>query len=409
MDYFVPCIKGKIKNRSAVVRVPGSKSITARALLLATLANGTSVLKGVQDSDDCATFLSAVRSLGIKVREYSDTVEIEGCGGELPVKDGEIYVGSAGTAARFLTALCAMSKGKYLIDASSQMKKRPQKPLIQALESVGAKFKFLGEQYCFPFEVYGAKYQNGAPVCAVSVDIQKSSQYLSALLISCVCLDDKFNIDVVGNHGLDYVNMTVEMMQTFGVKVERKGLRYTVCGSYKATDYQIEPDVSGACYFYAINKVLNTDVKVQAMPSCSLQGDCKFINLLKDFDGGEVDMSSFSDQALTLSAIAPYFSKPTKIVGVAHIRGQECDRIKAIVTNLTALGVKVEELEDGVIIYPSKVKGAKINTFGDHRVAMSFAVTGLVSEGVIIENAEVCSKTFKDYFTVLGRLIDNLT
>lgn len=133
----------------------------------------------------------------------------------------------------------------------------------------------------------------------------------------------------------------------------------------------------------------------------TMQGDYKFIRLLKDFDGGEVDMSAFSDQALTLAAIAPYFSKPTHICGVEHIRKQECDRIAAIVKNLTALGVKVEERADGVIIYPSMPHGAEIETFGDHRVAMAFAVTGLRCGGVTIKNAEVCSKTFKEYFNVL--------
>lgn len=409
MDFFVPCIKGKIKNKKAVVSVPGSKSITARALLLATLARGKSTLCGVQDSDDCATFLSAVRSLGVGVREYNGTVEIEGCDGVLPKTEGEIYVGSAGTASRFLTAVCALSNGKFVLRASEQMKKRPQEPLIKALESVGATFKFLEKENCFPFEVCGAQFGDRTPKNKVKVDVEKSSQYLSALLMSAVCLKQKFEIEVVGKHGLDYVNMTTCIMSDFGVKVVKNGNTYAVNGAYRATDYRIEPDVSGACYFYAINRILGTEIEVAGMPNCSMQGDCKFIQLIKDFDGGEVDMSSFSDQALTLAAIAPYFSKPTKIVGIAHVRGQECDRICAMVKNLTALGAKVEEMDDGIVVYPSKLHGAKIDTFGDHRVAMSFALTGLLTEGVTIENAHVCSKTFKDYFTVLSGVLDAIT
>ena len=152
---------------------------------------------------------------------------------------------------------------------------------------------------------------------------------------------------------MEYVKMTCDMMWSFGVNVAVSGNRYTVFGGYNAKRYDIEPDISAACYFYAANRLLGTKISVLGVMPHNMQGDYKLIELLKDFDGGTVDMSSYSDQALTLAAIAPYFSKPTTITGVAHIRGQECDRIKAIVFNLTALGVKVEEHADGVTIYPS--------------------------------------------------------
>lgn len=408
MDYSVPCIKSKTKNKTALVRVPGSKSITARALLLATLANGESVLRGAQDSDDCATFLSAVRSLGVVVQECGDVIKIKGCGGELQKKSGEIYVGSAGTAARFLTALCGFSDGQFTLYSSEQMKNRPQEGLINALKSVGASFKFLEKEGCFPFEIRGAKASGKTLPDQVTVDIRKSSQYLSALLISAVCLKKPFTVNVYGQHGLDYVAMTVKMMESFGVKTDVQAGQYTVNGTYQAMEYDIEPDASAACYFYALNRLLNADVKVEGITDGGLQGDFKFIQLIKNFDGGEVNASTFSDQTLTLAAIAPYFSKPTTITGVAHIRVQECDRIRAAVDNLSALGAKVEETSDGLIIYPSRLKGARVKTFGDHRVAMSFALTGLLTEGVVIEGAQVCSKTFRDYFSVLDGLVKAL-
>jgi 3-phosphoshikimate 1-carboxyvinyltransferase len=405
MDYKVTKIYGKIKNKNVNVSVPGSKSITARALLLATLAEGTSTLYGVQFSDDCTTFLNAVRDLGLDVVVDVTTVKITGCGGKLPKKSGEIYVGSAGTAARFLTALLAFGDGEFTVNSSEQMKKRPQEPLISALKSLGATFTFLGEDNRFPFIINGA----ATPVGEVTVDIDKSSQYLSALLISSVCAKKPFKINVVGTHGMDYVNMTLDMMWSFGVNVEQEGSSYIVNGNYSAKKYDIEPDVSAACYFYAANRILDTNIKVNGVMPHTMQGDYKFIKLIKDFDGGRVDMSAFSDQALTLAAVAPYLSRPTEICGIAHIRGQECDRINAMATNLSAMGVVTEQREDGIIIYPSTPHAAEIATFGDHRVAMSFALCGLRTSGIVIKDAEVCSKTFKEYFDVLDSVIEDMT
>ncbi len=405
MDYQVKSIYGKIKNDKAVVTVPGSKSVTARALLIAALANGRSTLYGAQVTGDCAEFIGGLRSMGINISVEGTTVTVDGCDGVLPVKDGNVYVGSAGTAARFLTALAALSDGQFMFDSSGQMKRRPMASLIDSLRDIGASFTFLGEENYFPFLVKGADM----PATKVTVDISQSSQYLSALLISAVCARTPVEITVEGDHGMEYVNMTCNMMWSFGVNVTQKGNKYTVFGGYEAKRYDIEPDISAACYFYAMNKILGTKISVLGVMPHTMQGDYAFIELLKDFDGGEVDMSSFSDQALTLAAIAPYFSRPTTIKGIAHIRGQECDRIKAIVLNLSALGVKVEEHEDGVTIYPSEPVGCALESFGDHRVAMAFAVTGLRCRGITIKDAGVCAKTFKNYFDVLDKLVGQLS
>lgn len=404
MNYEVKNIYGKIKNKSAVVRVPGSKSITARALLLAALADGESVLYGAQLSDDCETFIEAVKALGIGVAADGTTVKVHGCGGCLPQKSGEVYVGSAGTAARFLTAMLAFCDGEYKLTSSEQMQKRPQAALIAALKTLGAQFEFLNEENCFPFIVRGVK----SVKCEVTVDITRSSQFLSALLMTGVLAGKPFKIKTVGCHGMDYVKMTIDMMWSFGVNVKEEDGAYIVEGNYMPRRYDIEPDVSAACYFYAMNRLLDTDIKVAGVMPHTMQGDFKFIELIKNFNGGRVDMSAFSDQALTLAAVAPYLDNPTEIVGVAHIRGQECDRIKAIVHNLTAMGVKCEEREDGVKIYPCTPHGAEIGTFGDHRVAMAFSLCGLRTDGIIIMDAEVCSKTFKEYFEVLDDLIDRI-
>ena len=397
MNYQVKNIYGKTNNKNITVRVSGSKSITARAMLISALADGESTLFNAQFSDDCATFLKCLNALGISTHTNGTTVKITGCGGKLAVNQAEINVGSAGTAARFLPAFLAFQSGKFKVDSSAQMKNRPVEPLITALTQLGARFTFLEKENSFPFIIEGTS----TPKTLIEVDISKSSQYLSALLISAVCANKTVTIKPTGFHGRDYIDMTLNIMWSFGVNVEENNGVFTVNGRYSSKKYDIEPDVSAACYFYAMNKILGTSVAVNGVFPHSMQGDIKFIKLLKTFNGGTVDMSAFSDQTLTLAAIAPYLAKPTHITGVKHIRGQECDRIKAIICNLKAMRVRCEEFEDGVKIYPSQPQPATVKTFGDHRVAMSFALTGLRADGIVIENAEVCSKTFKNYFTVL--------
>lgn len=403
MNYLVKNIYGKIKNKSVTVQVPGSKSITVRAMLLAALANGKSTLYNAQFSDDCTTFLNCIKNLGINCEVEGTTVKIEGCGGKLPVKTAKINVQSSGTAARFLTALLAFSDGEFIVDSSEQMKNRPMQALIDSLTAAGA--TIISNNGTFPITIRGTS--NPGP--EITVNITESSQFLSALLISGVCAKNGVKLNTVGQHGQNYINMTLDMMWSFGVTVEEENGSYKVYGEYAAKRYDIEPDLSSACYFYAANKILGTNISVQGVLPHSMQGDIRFINLLKNFNGGTVDMREFSDQALTLAAIAPYLEKPTRICGISHIRRQECDRINAICSNLSAMGVRCEEHVDGVTIYPSQPKPAKINTFGDHRVAMAFALTGLRADGIEIENAEVVSKTFTDYFSVLDKLISDLT
>ena len=405
MNYAVKNIYGKIKNKRAEVTVGGSKSISARALLIAAVSHGESTLRGVPFSDDFSSFTACLKGLGITVEAEGDTVRINGCGGKLKQETAGINVGSAGTAARFLPAFLAFQPGRFTLDCSAQMKKRPIEPLLRALRGLGAEFTFLDKEYSYPFVIEGTS----APRGRIEVDITESSQYLSALLIAASCSDYPIYISAKGAHSLGYVNITVDMMRSFGIEVTEDEGEYVVNGTGVAREYYVEPDISSACYFYAMNRILGTEISVKGVMTDSKQGDIKFIELLKNFGGGKVDMREFSDQALTLAAIAPYFSEPTEICGVGHIRRQECDRIAAIVKNLASLGVKCEERSDGVKIFPSAPRPARIDACGDHRVAMSFALTGLRSDGVVIENAEVCSKTFKEFFNVLDGLCGELT
>lgn len=439
--YEVKCPK-KIKGKAyARTDVPGSKSITNRALLLAAMSHGTSRLKGCLTSEDARHFLECLKVLGFPVEEVSDgklgnDITITGFGGEIPNKKAEIYVGSAGTAARFLVAMLAFSDGEYVVNSSEQMKKRPMQPLIDALKAAGATVECMEEAGRFPLHVIGAGEPSQIPD-SFSVNIDKSSQFLSALLIAVGTLGKKAEIKVVGSHGLSYVDLTAEMMRSFGISVEKEmtegQIRYLFSGegSYQAQTYDVEPDMSAAAYFYALAAVLGVTVAVNGVKMDMLQGDVQFLKVLEKMgcilreetdgtvavtgpNGGAlkggftIDMSTFSDQALTLAAIAPFADGPITITGIGHIRLQECDRIAAITKNLTTLGIRVEEKEDEVTIYPGTPTGGIIETYDDHRVAMSFALTGLRTEGVFIENPSCCKKTFAEYFEVLENVMEEL-
>lgn len=437
-----------------VAEVPGSKSITNRALLLAAMADGTSRLEGAAFSEDSVHFLNALKELGFTAQadEKKCSVVIEGHGGKIPNKNAKIYVGSAGTAARFLTAFTAMGDGEYILESSDQMRKRPMRELLVALESLGAEFTWLEDEYTFPMKVKGILYGRNSDINSakksemnlngviadkviepkqVDLNIDRSSQFLSALLLVLPIAFDDVTIKMTGTRqARSYVEMTEQMMKQFGhTGIEKlAGDCYRVRGmKYTALNYNIEPDVSAACYFYALAAATGKRAMVKRMRKDSLQGDMKFIGMLEKMGcevrgdkgkennlwlkgpdgklkGIEVKMSDFSDQALTLAAIAPFADSKVTITGIAHIRGQESDRIKVIVDELTKMGISCNELTDGVEIYPGTPKNVEIETYNDHRVAMSFAVTGLAGDGMTILNPECCKKTFAGFFDEIDRL-----
>lgn len=448
--YKVPCIYNKISQHTIQVKVPGSKSITNRALLLATLAEGESVLRGALFSEDSRYFLSCIKDLGFACKddEENKVITVTGMGGVVPREKASVYVGSAGTAARFLTALLGLSGGEYHIDASDQMKKRPMDSLINSLEKLGAEVSFEGENGHFPFVIKGARKLENYAVCAdnesrperknsecgkVTVDVNKSSQFLSALLISACRTGKEMKIQVEGEHGMAYVDMTVRMMEQFGVKVNKEGGKlYCIAKDvkYKALDYDIEPDLSAACYFYAMCPILGLIVTVEGVWKNSLQGDLRFLYLLEEmgctlqesekgltlippvngvYHGITADMSTCSDQAITMAATAVYADSPTTITGIGHIRFQESNRLQAIANELTRMGIRVESTDDSVTIYPGTVQPALIQTYEDHRMAMGFSLVGLRTEGITINDPLCCRKTFENYFEVLDNIIADLT
>lgn len=418
-------------NHRFEVIVPGSKSITNRALLLGALADGRTMLRGVLFSDDSRVFMQALKSIGfsVDINEEEKSVVIEGLGGRVP-GDNEIercvYVGSAGTAARFLTAFLALSGGRFRMESSDQMKERPMKPLLRALEELGVEFEYLEQPYSFPFRIRGRKAIN--PEC-VDLDIDQSSQFLSALLLSGVMCREGIVVHLTGKRNARaYVTISMKMMAAFGCEVEQideNTYRVLPGQRYRGREYQIEPDVSAACYFYAIAAITGNEIKVMHVHRETTQGDIRFLEVLEKMGcqveeesdgiivrgqtsgklkGVHVNMSDFSDQTMTLAAIAPFADGDTVIDGVGHIRGQESDRLSGIVTELGRMGIQCDEREDGITIHPGHIRPAVIQTYEDHRMAMAFAVTGCRAEGIRIDNPECCKKTFENYFEVLTNL-----
>lgn len=426
-EYYVK----KLKTQKQIeVQVPGSKSITNRALLLAALSDKKCRLQGVLFSDDSEAFLDCLKNLGFDVDISAERREvvITGLGGRIPHAKATVNVRSAGTAARFLTVMLALAGGEYEMEASPQMCKRPMQPLLDILKAAGVKFVFKGEEGHFPFLMKSEKIH----MKEVSVDTGISSQFASALLMSGVLLEDGLKVVMSGDRAEgSYIRMTLAMMKQFGIAVKKEEHCCYVPGraAFGREKYQIEPDVSGACYFYAMAPLLKTDVIVRGVHMDSLQGDIKFLKLMEQlgcklsekeqgvllqgsdltsYSGIDVDMKDFSDQTMTMAAIAPFANSPTLIRNIGHIRFQESDRITAIITELSRMGIKCEEVPDqaGIRIYPGEVKETKVETYEDHRMAMAFSLAGLKTGKITIKNPACCKKTFANYFDLLETLYE---
>ena len=414
------------------MKVPGSKSITNRALLIAALAEGETILKGTLFSNDAKNMISCLNALGIKMEidEENETITVQGCGGRLPVREASVNVGSAGTAARFLTALLAFSAGVYHLDASEQMKKRPMKPLLDALIKLGALISYDEVEGHFPFTIDSRAVKGGE----ISLDTGISSQFLSAVVMTGFLLPDGLKVNIAGGReSLPYVDMTARVMESFSMQPqvvsENGAVSYILKegDTYKGREYEIEPDVSAACYFYAAAEILGCRAQVKNVHLDSIQGDIEFIKLLTkmgarledeadgillyganegSYDGIEANLNSFSDQSLTLAAVSAFAKSPTRITGIAHIRLQESDRLLAIKNELEKLGIGAVMGDGEISIFPKAMDENEvyIETYDDHRVAMAFALVGLRRGGVVIKNPGCSAKTFKDYFKVLDEI-----
>lgn len=406
----------------ATVHVPGSKSVTNRALLIAALADGASTIKNTLFSDDSYWLMHALVRLGFDVRANARTGEtsIIGQSGIIPKRDVEVFVGNAGTVARFLPPALALGEGPYVVDGEPRMRERPVGDLVDAMRLLGAGVGYAEEDGRFPLRVDGGGFRGGM----ARVRGKSSSQFVSGLLMVAPYAREPVSLEVEGREEWPYVGITGEVMRAFGVEVGIGEKRYAVEPAvYRAREYAVEPDASAASYFMAAAAVTGGRVRIPGLGAGSSQGDMRFADVLGEMGcevevgedlvevrgpdrlrGVEVDMNAFSDTMMTLAAIAPFASTPTVIKNVEHTRYQETDRVSAVATELRRLGISVEEGWDLLRITPGTIRPAVVETYGDHRMAMAFAVTGLVAPGVRIRNPGCVTKTFPDYFERLDTL-----
>ncbi len=421
--YVVPTVRGPIRFD---IRVPGSKSITNRALLLGALAEGRSEIEGVLFSNDSHHFIGCLRELGVRleVDESRHFVQIAGVGGRLPRREATIDVGSAGTAARFLTGVLALSPGEYTVHASEQMQKRPMAPLMDALEQAGAHFEFLGTPGHLPYRVRAAE----RPPAKIEIDSTASSQFLSALLLVCPLVGRSVEIHPLGPVPTpSYIEMTLRMMRSFGVELTRRGDVFVSDGTgYTGQAYTVEPDISSACYFAGAAAITGGRVLLRDVHQETLQGDISFLHILEQMgctlresaDGLDVsgpvggrlkgitiDMNDCPDQVPTLAALAPFADGPVEIRNVEQVRHHECDRLAAVAKELTRMGIECEEYQAGILIRPGAPQPCTVETYDDHRMAMAFALTGLRAEGIRIANPSCTSKTFPTYFSIFDQMV----
>jgi 3-phosphoshikimate 1-carboxyvinyltransferase len=406
---------------NAFIRVPGSKSLTNRALLIASLANRITRLSNVLFSDDSCYFAKALQTLGFDVQldEANLEMTVKGLGGRIPAQKAELFIGNAGTAARFLTAFLTLANGAYILDGDARMRERPIGDLVNALEQLGASLTTIN--HCPPIKITASGLTGGKAKIAGNI----SSQFLSALLMVAPYAKSPIEIEVTTDlNSKPYVDMTIAIMRDFGVAIQRneyQSFRIPLTNYESRSTYCIESDASAASYFFAAPAICGGTVRVENISRKSKQGDIAFLDVLEQMgcavkedenyievtgasslQGIDVDMRDVPDTAQTLAAIAPFASSPTRIRGIASARVKETDRVHATCTELARLGIRVEEHDDGMTIYPSeKIRPATVRTYNDHRMAMAFSLIGLRAPGITIENPSCVSKTFPSFFEVL--------
>lgn len=412
------------------VRLPGSKSISNRVLLLAALAAGTTEVKALLASDDTHVMLEALKALGVNWtrHEGTDDYRVEGIGGVFPNKQAELFLGNAGTAFRSLTAACALAGGDYVLKGVPRMHERPIGDLVDAVRQLGAQVTYLGNEGFPPLRMAPAQLQDKAEV---SVKGSVSSQYLTGILLSAPLLGREVTVRVEGELiSKPYVEITLNLMRRFGVEVKRDGWHtFTVpAATYQSPgEIEVEGDASSASYFLAAGAIGHGPVRVEGVGRNSIQGDVRFAEALARMgaeisfgpnwiearrgcadrlEGIELDCNHIPDAAMTLCIVALFSNGPTKLTNIASWRVKETDRIVAMATELRKLGATVEEGADYIVVTPPKAlnPNAAIDTYDDHRVAMCFALVAIGGTPVRINDPKCTAKTFPTYFDEFAKI-----
>jgi 3-phosphoshikimate 1-carboxyvinyltransferase len=412
---------------AATVAVPGSKSITNRALLLAAMAHGRSNIESVLISDDTRRMASALSALGftVEVDEAARRIAVEGRGGKIPEPTANLDTGGAGTAMRFLAGFLTLGRGRYRLDGNARMRQRPIRALLDAIRALGLEVASELGNGCPPIviDTTAGAFAGGA----VSIDASLSSQFVSALLMPAPLWRDGLMLTTTGDAARPFIAMTLSLMELWGASASMTGDLIAVPGGqdYHAMNFKVEPDATAASYFAAAAALLGGTVMIPGITKTSIQGDAGFLEILEQMGarvtghadaveiigtgqlhGVDVSMNAMPDVVPTLAALAPFADSPTRIRQVGFIRHHESDRIGALATELRRLGAAVKEFDDGLEIAPSALRAAAIETYDDHRIAMAFAVAGLKMAGVRIKNPGCVAKTYPEFFTDLEQLRD---
>jgi 3-phosphoshikimate 1-carboxyvinyltransferase len=405
---------------NATITVPGSKSITQRALIAAALADGRSTLLTPLASEDTAYTSAALHAMGVGIDQSGDAWTVNGTGGRIQTPEREIFLGNNGTATRFLTSVAALGHGIFTITGEKRMEERPIAPLMQALDGWGVDIASIRGTGCPPLRIAADGIAGGK----TTLPAGKSSQYLSSLLLVAPYARQQAMLTVEGDvPSKPYVTMTLAVMRSFGIEVTAsENLNHFEIrqGVYQPQTYQVEGDASSASYFFAAAAITGGTVTVTNVPQVSLQGDTALVKMLEqmgcrvtygngitvtgpaELRGIEVDMGDCPDVAPTLAVVASRAKGRTVIRNIAHLRIKECDRINAMASELAKLGARVAEQEDALIIEglsaDTPMHGADIETYNDHRIAMCFGVAGLVVPGIRIANEKCVAKSFPDFW-----------
>jgi len=403
----------------------GSKSFTNRALIMAALSEGESGILGYSDSDDSEILIKALKKVGVKIIKTKQQIIIQGNGGVFKEFNGTINLGLAGTAMRFFTAVACLIPGKIILDGNERMRQRPMAELVNGLRELGAEIKYLQKQGCAPLKITKPIKKGGV----ASMNGGVSSQYFTALLLIAPVLENGLVIKVNGRQvSKSYIDMSVSGLHDFGVKVKNENYqKYLVSpkAGYQATKYVVEGDASGASYFWSMAAIGGGKIKVRNINTVSLQGDVKFADLLKrmgckvvknkkekwievegagELKGIEVNMEQMPDTAQTLAVVAAFAKGQTKITGLATLKNKETNRLLALQQELAKMNIQTRIGPDYIMVEGGEPRGAEIETYNDHRMAMAFAVAGVRIPGMVIKNPGVAAKSFPNFWKKLMAL-----
>lgn len=399
---------------NAVIEAPPSKSYTQRALIIAALANGKSIIKGPLFSDDTNYMILALKEFGIKIEKGGDNLIVYGTNGRIKQPKNKIFVGNAGTAIRFITTLASICEGEAIITGDKRMQQRPIQDLLDALRQLGVRSKSNGGYP--PIKIYGGSFNGGN----IKLKGGTSSQYLSSILMCAPYAKKDTAISIIGNlTSKPYVDITLDVMKNFGVNVKNMNYkRFIVKNSkkYTAKNYKIEGDATNASYFFAAAAITKGKIMVKNINPDSKQGDIKFVDILKKMGCGikkgknfiqveghslksiDADMNELPDVVPTLAVTSLFADSTTIIRNAPNLRFKETDRLRALAFELRKIGANVEEMQDGLRVKRRRLQKAIIETYNDHRMAMSFAVVGLAINGIRIKNPACVNKSFPDFW-----------